>query len=402
MLDNYYIENKETGKIELHFDKAAYMALSEDQKKEIKSNFLFSRYSSAWVSRCKFPHFSAALRVAENLGLENAGTTGEKLSFAEQMEIKAAKAENRADRMEYKAEQAARKAEALQKPVNDMHGDIAFFTQPNINTSAGRAFSRRRDRMWASFKAGMEEFRKSEYYQNRAETARRSTETPSIDFCQRRIDEAQANIRKLDKSIEEYQSYLEQIEAGATEIHNSYGWKIDITPESINKNLDRWEELKEDAISKIAYYDALIQQQGGIQYNKDNIKPGYIVKLRRSWKGAVLVVSCGRKNIIYKDIDGSGFELQASYAEIEKILKVQEVTEKQHPFEVGEKFNIEVWTGNKYEMKEYTITKVTLDKVTVKSGSERAKALRPRKSYDGKYYILAVADGRNGCYCKAI
>ena len=33
-----YITNKETGKIELHFDKTDYMALDESAKKEIKSN----------------------------------------------------------------------------------------------------------------------------------------------------------------------------------------------------------------------------------------------------------------------------------------------------------------------------------------------------------------------------
>ena len=37
----YYIENKETGKIELHFEKSEYEALSYEQKKSIKSNFLF-------------------------------------------------------------------------------------------------------------------------------------------------------------------------------------------------------------------------------------------------------------------------------------------------------------------------------------------------------------------------
>ncbi len=400
-MDNYFIENKETGKIELHFEKSAYMALNEDQKKEIKSNFLFSRYSSAWVSRCKFPNLSHALRIAENLGLENAGKTGEKLSFEEQMEVKAARAENRANRFEYKAEQAEKKAEQLQAPINSMHGDIAFFTQPNINTSAGRAFTRKRDRMWASFEQGMEEFRKSEYYQNRAKTARESTKTPSIDFCQRRIDEAQASIRKLNKNIEEYNNYLDQIEQGK-EVTNKYGWKVDISIDSINSNIERWEEMLEDAVSKVAYYDSLIQSQGGIHFSKDNIKPGYIVKLRSSWKGAVLVVSTGPKNIKYKDIDGSGFELSANYSEIEKILKVQEVTEPQHPFTVGEKFTIEEWNGHEYVNKEYSITKITHEKVTVKSGTDRAKSLRPRKSYDGKYYILSIADGRNGYYTKAI
>lgn len=400
-MDNYYIENKETGKIELHFEKSAYMALTADQKKEIKSNFLFSRYSSAWVSRCKFPNLSHALRIAESLGLENAGKTGEKLSFEEQMEVKAAKAENRANRFEYKAEQAEKRAEQLQAPINSMHGDIAFFTQPNINTSAGRAFTRKRDRMWASFEQGMEEFRKSEYYQNRAKTARETAKTPSIDFCQRRIDEAQASIRKLNKNIEEYNNYLDQIEQGK-EVTNKYGWKVDISIDSINSNIERWEEMLEDAVSKVAYYDALIEKQGGIKFSKENIKPGYIVKLRSSWKGAVKVISTGPKNIKYKNIDGTGFELSASYSEIVEVLKAEEITEKQHPFEVGETFTIEEWNGQMYESKEYTITKVSPEKVTIKSGTDRAKSIRPRKSYNGKEYYLPVADGRYGYYTKTI
>ena len=31
-MDNYYIENKETRKIELHFEKSAYMALTRKKR----------------------------------------------------------------------------------------------------------------------------------------------------------------------------------------------------------------------------------------------------------------------------------------------------------------------------------------------------------------------------------
>ena len=134
-MSNYYVRNMETGKIELHFDKDDYMALSNDQKSRIKSNFLFSRGSGAWISRCKFPNLYKPEQVAKELGLENAGREGETLSFAEQQERKMERAERRAEHMEYKAEKAIERGEALQKPINDMHGDIAFFTQPNINTA---------------------------------------------------------------------------------------------------------------------------------------------------------------------------------------------------------------------------------------------------------------------------
>lgn len=397
-MDNYYIENKETGKLELHFDKASYMALSTEQKSEIKSNFLFSRYNNAWVSRCKFPNLYRAEQVAKSLNLENAGTTGEKLSFEEQMEVKAAKAESRADRYEYKASQAVSRGQELQKPITDMHGDIAFFTQPNINSASGRAFTRKRDRMWSSFERGMEEFRKSEYYKERAETARNSLEMPTIDFCQRRIDEANASIRKLNKSIEECEGYLMQLEAGETELKNKYGWAVKLDPESIKSNIDRWEEIREDNLSKIAYYDSLIQQQGGINFSKDNIKPGYIVELRASWKGKVLVVSTGPKNFKYKDIDGTGFDLTASYSEIVSIIEAKENNEILHPFKVGETFTVKVWTGHEYSDKEYTITKIAPDKVTVKSGAERAKAIKPRKTYNGDAWELPISGARNWYY----
>lgn len=400
-MENYYIENKETGKLELHFEKSAYMALEEDQKKDIKSNFLFSRYANAWVSRCKFPNLYRAEQVAKSLNLENAGTTGEKLSFQEQQERKLERAEARAERYDYKADQANARGEALQKPITDMRGDIAFFTQPNINSSSGRAFTRKRDRMWASFEKGMEEFRKSEFYQQRAEAARRSTDTPTIDFCQRRIDEANASIRKLNKSIEEYEAYKKQLEAGETEIKNEYGWTVNVTPESIQENIERWEEIREDRLSKIAYYDTLIQQQGGIKFSKENIKPGYIVKLRRRWANRVIVSSTGPKNIKYRDIDGTGFELTASYSEIVEILEAKESNEVLHPFKVGDTFKVQEWNGSQYADKEYTITKVTADKVTVKSGTDRAKSIKPRKTYNGDAWALPITGARS-CYYRSI
>lgn len=401
MSDNYFIENKETGKIELHFEKSAYMALSEEQKRNIKSNYLFSRYSSAWVSRCKFPNLSYARRVAEELGLEDRGSTGERLSFQEQQEQKIERAERRADYYEYKSDKAEKEAERLQKPINDMHGDIAFFTQPNINTSAGRAFTNKRNRMWESWERGMDEFRKSAYYQDRAETARRASEKPSKDFCQRRIDEAQSSIRKLTANIKEYENYLEKLEKGE-KLVNKYGWEVNQDRESLESNIERWNDMLENAIGKAAYYDALIQEQGGVQFSKENIKPGYIVKLNRSWKGAVLVTSCGPKNIRYKDVDGSGFELAASYAEITEVIKASESNEVRHPFKVGEKFTVKAWNGNEYADKEYEITKVTPEKVTVKAGTERAKAIKVRQSYRGDSYYLAIENGYQGSYSKAI
>lgn len=102
-----YITNKETGKLELHFDKADYLALPDNDKKEIKSNFLFSRKANAWVSRAKFPNLYRAELVAKKLNLMNGGKVGETLSFAEQMERKAERAEARAERYNARSSNAA-------------------------------------------------------------------------------------------------------------------------------------------------------------------------------------------------------------------------------------------------------------------------------------------------------
>ena len=81
-MTNYFILNLETGKLELHFEKAAYMALSAAQKNEIKNKFLWGRNSGCWISRAKEPNLAWAIRCAEKLGLQDAGKTGERLSFA--------------------------------------------------------------------------------------------------------------------------------------------------------------------------------------------------------------------------------------------------------------------------------------------------------------------------------
>lgn len=322
-MSNYYIRNMETGKIELHFDKDDYMALSQEEKKKIKSNFLFSRGTGAWISRCKFPNLYRSESVAKELGLEDAGRKGETLSFGKQMERKMERAERRAEHMEYKAEKAIERGEALQKPINDMHGDIAFFTQPNINSAGGRAFTRRRERMFASWERGFEEFKKSEYYEERARIARetaRGDNQKDKAFCQRRIDEAEASIRRLKRSINKHEGYKKQIENGE-EPTNEYGWKVDMSLEDIEKHIDYLYEMMEQEIGKYSYYHECIEAHGGIAFNKDNIKKGDILKIKRFYGvETVRVINRGTKNITYAEISRDGWGGKCPYSEIiEKI-----------------------------------------------------------------------------------
>ena len=73
--ESYFTHNRETGKLELHFDRAFYMALTDDQKAEIKSAFYWFRASCCWVSRAKAPNLDQATKCAEMLGIKEADST---------------------------------------------------------------------------------------------------------------------------------------------------------------------------------------------------------------------------------------------------------------------------------------------------------------------------------------
>lgn len=401
----YYILNMETLKLELHFDKSEYLTMPEQQKSEIKHNFLFSRAAGAWVSRCKYPNTRYAENVCKKLGAEDHGRTGEKLSFEEQQERKAERAEARADRYEDYAENAQKRSESLCKPYNDHHGDIAFFTQPNINTSAGRAFTRSRQRVFDAFDRGMEELKKSGYFRERAEQARNTAayaKPTDKGFCQRRIDEAAASIRKLEKSVRTYETIIEHLNSGKPETWYSKEeryWIEDSrhTVEQCEAQIERWEELAEMELSKLAYYQSCIDEIGGVVYSKENIKPGYILKTRR-WDD-VEVVSCGPKNFKYRILSGgaAGMVLVASYAEILEVVKAEEQKPDEspkHPFKAGEVLSFAHWNGR--DVFSYTIVSVTDKTVTIdKDGKKVRRTPALCESRDGKrYWRIAVDDYR--------
>lgn len=315
-----YIINKETGKLEMHFEKSEYMELTDDQKAQIRSNFLFSRRSGAWVSRAKLPRLYAAERVAKSLGLEYEGAEGEAISFEEAQERKAERAEARAERMDARADKATATGHALQKPIDDHRGDIAFFTQPNINSSGGRAFTRQREKMFVAWEHGFDYFKKSDYYQSAAEKARQTAESArqpeDAGFCERRIKDAEKSVKVHQGYLAGYRKTLERIQNGET-VTRYTGEAITI--EEMLDTIERTELYIEQQISKALYYREWFDRLGGGKYSRENIKPGDIVKLHGWCRSAVTVVKCNPKTIYYDA--GNGFTLKATYSEIADIVK---------------------------------------------------------------------------------
>jgi hypothetical protein len=368
-----YILNQETQKIELHFDKAEYMALSDEQKKEIKSNFLWSSKAGAWVSRSTNNHYWA-LKVAEKLGLEDGGKTGERLSYAEQLEHKAERAEARAERFIRYAENAEKRGETLQAELNSHRGDIAFFTQPNINSSAGRAFTNYRDRLYQRYEKGMEEYGKSEYFKSRAAAAQATADMKKLKdavYLHNRIKECNTTIKKLQGHIVGYEEQIHKIQQG----EEIYNWitREPLTVERLEECIQERLEKMEYEIDKLAFFENCLSEIGGIQFSRDNIKVGYIVKMKR-W-GRCEVLSAGQVNVTFKILDGgaAGGCLTEPYAAIVEILEVKEAKETiENPYKVGDILYSAYPASGKvykaYQVIKTTTTGVKLQQIAVENG----------------------------------
>lgn len=363
---DYFVLNRSTEKLELHFDKATYDALTDAQRAEIKSAFVWGRRSGCWISRAKEPNLWHAKRVAESLGLADGGKTGERLSFAEQQQRKAERAEHRAERYEARAEAAADRGEQLQKPICDMHGDIAFFTQPNINSSAGRAFTRRRERMFSAFERGFGEYRKSEYFRERAETARRTADQAELKdrgFINRRINDCEKNIRALRRSIEDYEAKLPRAEAGELKRYDG----TPFTPEQIAEQINYWLDRMEVWLDKLGYYQDALDALGGVAYKPEDIKPGYVVKVKTF--GAVRVMGTGPKR--FTATTAHGITTTFAYAEILELVSMEPEPPKHQPFAVGEAFTLR--NGSVH-----TITRATDKTVTFTTDSGNTYRATPK------------------------
>lgn len=371
-----YIINKETSKVELHFDKEEYMALSDDLKKEIKSNFLWSRAAGAWVSRSTKNHYFA-LKIAEKLGLENGGKVGERLSYVEELKRKAEKAEARAERMEQHAVNTEKRAESLQAGLNRFRGDTAFFTQPIIAGHSGsQAFARYRERLFERYRKGFDEYRKSEYFKDRAETARQTASMEQLKnpvYLHNRIKECKATIAKLEKNIIHYEEMLHRIEQG--EIIKAYNGEV-IPAERYETAIKETLEKMEYEIDKHAFLENKLDEIGGNKFNKDNIKVGYVVKMRR-W-GRCEVLSAGPVNVTFKILDGgaAGGCLTEPYAAIVEIIEAKEPAVKKvvNPYQVGDILTMHYGMDIKnpvyraYQVVKTTDTGVKLQQIAVEKG----------------------------------
>ncbi|MFB4325884.1 DUF3560 domain-containing protein [Priestia sp. BR_2] len=340
-----YILNLETSKIELHFSKEEYQSLTTDEKKAIKRAYIFSGSRSAWVSRSTKNHYSA-IRAAKQLGFTDGGKTGERLSYAEEVERQVEKAEARIERFEKYADNAETRAKNLQKDINSMHGDISFFTQPIIAGHAGsQRFARQREKMFDRYHRGFEEYRKSEYFRDRAETAQQTASMGKFKdrtYLSNRIEESNKNIR-------EYQRRIVQAEETQNETY-----------------METLLEKMEYELDKLAFLHNKMDEIGGVQFNKDNLKAGYLVKIRGRWD---IVVKANPKTVEVKP-DVVPYTLRYPYGEIQDMKIPEGWMEKKkevvvNPFEVDD-IVVRTAIGGNTIIRAFQVVKKSVKSVTIK------------------------------------
>lgn len=369
-----YVLNRETGKIELHFSKNEYQALSEAQKADLKRHFLFSGKLSAWVSRSVNNHYSA-IQTANKLGFCDGGKVGERLSYAEQLERKAEKAEARAERFEQYADNAERRAEGLQNEFNELRQDWSWLTQPNINSSRGRAFTNQRNKVLAKYEKGFKEYRKSQYFKDKAITASETASQAQLQnktYLNNRIEECNKNIRAIENNIV------------VAEERNNSEW------------LESLLEKMEYEIDKLAFFQNCMDDLGGVQYNKDNVKAGYLVKIRGSWD---TVVKANTKTIEVKP-SVVPYTLKYAYADIQDIKIPEGWSEPKpdkviNPFICGDivvSYNVMGnWIIKAYQIVKTTDKSVMIQEVQIVDGQPVADSFK-----SDKQERKAVKKDRNG------
>lgn len=302
----FFVKNLETGKIQLHFAKSEYIALSPERKTEIKSCFLWSKSVSAWVSRSTRNNWRA-LEIAKSLQLEDRGTTGEKITFAEQIDRRAERAEDRAERMEARAERASKEADARfhshnVQAVIDLQGEPV-----KLGHHSARRHMRLLERADNDMRKGVEAYKKSKHYEERAIAARATASQSDLEdagFLMRRIREHEANERRLRQNLQK------ATDKNATEWQN------------------RLEELLEEVEDRLTFYRECLEAVGGIKYGRHNVKAGDFVLIRRSWQEVVRCnpTTVAVPNICYPTVESQRkYAMKYPYAEIESHRTREEI-----------------------------------------------------------------------------
>lgn len=261
----YFVENKETEKLELHFDKVEWSSLKEDLKKHIKRFFLFSRTQGAWVSKSKGENgYYYQKKFAIENGFENKGCIGEYKSFEDQVKEKMERAEYKAERYENLSNKAEKESEQAYSKIRPILDCIPLGQPILVGHHSEKRHRRDLDKVDSAFRQSYELSEKSKYYDEKASHSSyvaSGSEYKNPAYLNNRIKEIEAEIRRLKRLI--------GTEDGVKDPNKNW--------------LEKLNGLLVKAEDKLSFYNKKLEEIGGVQYNKENLKDITHVKYRGTW-----------------------------------------------------------------------------------------------------------------------
>lgn len=203
-LQNYYVKNLESGKLNVFTTKPYYDQLPDDQKKAIKNFCLWSKKMECWVSKGKAENCLYLISKLKELQFENRGSIGERVSFEEQVTRQQTKAAGRAERSEVRAENAEKKSDQLFEKAKEMASVIPFGQPILVGHHSEKRDRNYRDRIHNTFGKAFEEQEKADYYSGKAENARETAEGRKFknpSYLRNRLKECDKSIRLLERRL---------------------------------------------------------------------------------------------------------------------------------------------------------------------------------------------------------
>lgn len=271
-------------------------------------------------------HAAAAEALADLLGLHARQIDAEPEdlappSYAERRAARTAKHARNAERYESRAESRENKEAGIRAELerDPRASDWQFFTEPiKIGHHSERRHRRDRERISGKMTKAHELWREAAELRGKAAAARGAAQADaerSAAFMVRRLEELGAELRKTERRL------------AGTDHGQIIGALIDgREPQGVDPESDWGKRLiarRDELTEGLAYWQALLDAQGGVAHSKDTVKAGDIIIRTGGPGGRARVLRANAKTVSVVFIDSHlvGWRAKVPYAEILEIVR---------------------------------------------------------------------------------
>ena len=242
----------------------------------------------------------------------------DRLTFAEQREASAERAEARAECYEGYSQSAAARRDAAQERSRAVVAGIPLGQPILVGHHSEKRHRRDLERSDNAMRKAIDEDRKADHWRSRAagasSNARPDAERP-IGFMQRRLEDAETEQRKASRNLQD----IRDREARGAQTSVPY-----------TERIEHMEGVLDEATERADYWRGLIEAKGGVQFSRDSVAKGDVV-VYRNGSGFGKVVRVNAKTVSVEDLrlmmGDRGWPGKVPYAEIREVVPAARVAE---------------------------------------------------------------------------